>query len=342
MMNLQTLKIFGIIQMLFSAAIFIVLGQKEVLNFTKDNGFRIGVYDDISVNGNSTIKELSEGNFEFSVGDKYQYGFAGVYLQKEDKTLFELGKGKVIDLRISSNTDVNVHLSFEKLLPDGHSTRPFQAKGTLLYTSEISSHQIDLEEFKTPEWWFKDHIKRSKTGLVSDSIVSFNIEFKKSGEKLQSGVVGIDNVSVLTKENLLQLPLGGGLFFVGLILMFIPQKKELRGSKEEKGKNENPIVYYVNSNLYNRSLTIHSVSEHFKLSSDYINERMKTETGLAYKEYVNQKRVDKAKELLKSSEDKAFEIAQLCGFNSSAGFSQTFKAVTGVTPNEYRNSKSDQ
>ena len=68
---------------------------------------------------------------------------------------------------------------------------------------------------------------------------------------------------------------------------------------------------------------------------------MKTETGLGYKEYVNQKRVDKAKELLRSSEDKAFEIAQLCGFNSSAGFSQTFKAISGVTPNEYRNSKSD-
>ena len=117
--------------------------------------------------------------------------------------------------------------------------------------------------------------------------------------------------------------------------------EESKDFLEPKLHKENPIVYYVNSNLYSRSLSIDSVSEHFKLSTDYISQRMKTETGLDYKEYVNNKRVEKAKELLKLSDDKVSDIAKLCGFKSSLEFSETFKSLTGTIPNEYRNSISD-
>lgn len=339
-MNFQTLKIFGIIQMLFSAAIFIVLGQAEVLKLNNENNFIIGVYDDSSVNGNSTIKELSDGDFEFSVGNQYEYGFSGVYIQKEDKSLFEIGEGKVLELVLNSESDVDIQVSFEKLISDGKSTRPFHAKSSLRFNKKKNSHQVNLNEFQTPEWWFKKNNKK-KMISVSDSLVSFKIEFKKSGDKLQSGTIGIDEVSILTEGNSLQLPVGAGLFFVGLILMLIPQKGGANGSNQPKDNKENPIVYYVNSNLDSRSLSIDSVSEHFKLSTDYISQRMKTETGLDYKDYVNKKRVEKAKELLKLSDDKVSDIAQLCGFKSSLEFSETFKTLTGTIPNEYRNSISD-
>mgnify|MGYP001196141524 CR=1 FL=1 len=339
-MNFQTLKIFGIIQMLFSAAIFIALGQAEVLKLNNENNFIIGVYDDSSVNGNSTIKELSDGDFEFSVGNQYEYGFSGVYIQKEDKSLFEIGEGKVLELVLNSESDVDIQVSFEKLISDGKSTRRFHAKSSLRFNKKKNSHQVNLNEFQTPEWWSKKNNKKKMISLL-DSLVSFKIEFKKSGDKLQSGTIGIDEVSILTEGNSLQLPVGAGLFFVGLILMLIPQKGGANGSNQPKDNKENPIVYYVNSNLYSRSLSIDSVSEHFKLSTDYISQRMKTETGLDYKDYVNKKRVEKAKELLKLSDDKVSDIAKLCGFKSSLEFSETFKSLTGTIPNEYRNSISD-
>lgn len=326
--------------MLFSASIFIVLGQAEVLKLNNENNFIIGVYDDSSVNGNSTIKELSDGDFEFSVGNQYEYGFSGVYIQKEDKSLFEIGEGKVLELVLNSESDVDIQVSFEKLISDGKSTRRFHAKSSLRFNKKKNSHQVNLNEFQTPEWWFKKNNKK-KMISVSDSLVSFKIEFKKSGDKLQSGTIGIDEVSILTEGNSLQLPVGAGLFFVGLILMLIPQKGGANGSNQPKDNKENPIVYYVNSNLYSRSLSIDSVSEHFKLSTDYISQRMKTETGLDYKDYVNKKRVEKAKELLKLSDDKVSDIAKLCGFKSSLEFSETFKSLTGTIPNEYRNSISD-
>ncbi len=326
--------------MLFSAAIFIALGQAEVLKLNNENNFIIGVYDDSSVNGNSTIKELSDGDFEFSVGNQYEYGFSGVYIQKEDKSLFEIGEGKVLELVLNSESDVDIQVSFEKLISDGKSTRRFHAKSSLRFNKKKNSHQVNLNEFQTPEWWSKKNNKKKMISLL-DSLVSFKIEFKKSGDKLQSGTIGIDEVSILTEGNSLQLPVGAGLFFVGLILMLIPQKGGANGSNQPKDNKENPIVYYVNSNLYSRSLSIDSVSEHFKLSTDYISQRMKTETGLDYKDYVNKKRVEKAKELLKLSDDKVSDIAKLCGFKSSLEFSETFKSLTGTIPNEYRNSISD-
>lgn len=322
--------------MLFSAAVFIVLGQSEVVKLSNEKNFRIGAYDDASEKGNSRVKKLPDGDFELTVGKQSAQSLSGVYIQKHDQTLFELNEGKVIDLVLSTDTDLNVHLSFEKLMSDGQSTRPFHANSVLLFNTKSNSHRISLSEFKTPEWWLKKHAKSNKNISVSDSLTRFNIEFKNSGDKIQSRIIGIENVSIMTEGNSLQLPVGGGLFFVGLILLLIPQKLGANGSNQPKGNNENPIVYYVNKNLYNRSLTINSISEHFKLSADYINDRMKTETGLDSQDYINQKRVEKAKELLKSSDEKIAEIAQLCGFNSLSEFSETFKVFTGVMPKEFR------
>ena len=327
--------------MLFSAAIFIVLGQSEVLKLSNEKDFRVIAYDDASVNGNSRVKKLPDGDFEFTVGNQSAQSLSGVYIQKNDQTLFELNEGKVIDLVLSTDTDLNVLLSFEKLLSDGQSTRPFHSNSVLLFNTKSNSHRISLSEFKTPEWWLKKHAKSNKNISVSDSLTRFNIEFKNLGDKIQSRIIGIDEVSIMTDGNSLQLPVVGGLFFVGLILLLIPQKGGANGSNQPKGNKENPIVYYVNKNFYKKSLTINNVSEHFKLSTDYISQRMKTETGLDYKDYVKKKRVEKAKELLKLSDDKVSEIAKLCGFNSSLEFSETFKSLTGTIPNEYRNSRPD-
>tara|TARA_B110000211_G_C14035119_1_gene534116 strand:- start:858 stop:1217 length:360 start_codon:yes stop_codon:yes gene_type:complete len=100
-------------------------------------------------------------------------------------------------------------------------------------------------------------------------------------------------IFIFSSESKPALVIGGILLLIGLILFFIPQKKD---KNEPVPSNENPIIHYINSNLMNDSITIDSVAEHFKLSTNYIQERVKTETGLSYADYINQKRIDKAKD----------------------------------------------
>lgn len=55
-------------------------------------------------------------------------------------------------------------------------------------------------------------------------------------------------------------------------------------------------------------------------------------TGQTFKEYHNRIRIDKAIELLHSTEIPITEIAFLCGFNDSNYFSRKFHQITGKTP----------
>lgn len=58
--------------------------------------------------------------------------------------------------------------------------------------------------------------------------------------------------------------------------------------------------------------------------------------GENFTEYLNMIRVNKAKELLKTTDKKIYQIADQVGFNDSYYFSSWFKKIVGVTPTTYR------
>ena len=52
--------------------------------------------------------------------------------------------------------------------------------------------------------------------------------------------------------------------------------------------------------------------------------------------YVIQKRIEEAQQLLKNDDYTLSSISRILGFSSPSYFSQTFKRLTGISPNEYR------
>lgn len=88
---------------------------------------------------------------------------------------------------------------------------------------------------------------------------------------------------------------------------------------------------------FNEDITLNDVSEHVYMSPWYFSKLFKKETGETFTEFILKCRIEKAKELLKSRiELKAYEVAELVGFNDARYFGQIFKKVTGLTPTEYR------
>lgn len=77
-------------------------------------------------------------------------------------------------------------------------------------------------------------------------------------------------------------------------------------------------------------------SNKIHLSSSYLSDLLKKETGLNAKERINVFIIDKAKMRLLSSADTVSEIAYELGFNYPHYFSRLFKSKTGKTPNEFR------
>jgi two-component system response regulator YesN len=66
----------------------------------------------------------------------------------------------------------------------------------------------------------------------------------------------------------------------------------------------------------------------------------KKELGKNFVDYLNEIRIEKAKELLKDVQYKAYEIAEMVGIPDAHYFSKLFKKYVGVTPTEYREMQS--
>lgn len=94
-------------------------------------------------------------------------------------------------------------------------------------------------------------------------------------------------------------------------------------------------IDYINEN-YHESITLNDVAEHTFVSIYYLSRMFTKELGKNYVDYLNEVRIEKAKEYLKDSGYKTYEIAELVGIKDAHYFSKLFKKYTGVTPSEYK------
>ncbi|MFD0693578.1 response regulator [Paenibacillus sp. GCM10027628] len=92
------------------------------------------------------------------------------------------------------------------------------------------------------------------------------------------------------------------------------------------------------SKHYFEELSLVDVAMRFHLDPSYFSKLFKAFTNENFIEYLTRLRMEKACELLRSSERKVNEIAELIGYENQRYFSQVFKKFTGQTPTEYRES----
>lgn len=79
------------------------------------------------------------------------------------------------------------------------------------------------------------------------------------------------------------------------------------------------------------------ISSAVHISADYLLHIFKEHTGYSLMEYVTGKRIEKAKELLRNSNQNITAIANQVGISNSQYFSTLFKRHTSLTPMQYRN-----
>ncbi|NRB49080.1 MAG: helix-turn-helix transcriptional regulator [Saprospiraceae bacterium] len=73
------------------------------------------------------------------------------------------------------------------------------------------------------------------------------------------------------------------------------------------------------------------------MSTNYLSDMLKKETGRSIKEHIDGYIIDRAKSVLLSTNKKVSEIAYDLGFNYPQSFTRLFKSKTGMSPAEYRN-----
>ncbi len=107
-------------------------------------------------------------------------------------------------------------------------------------------------------------------------------------------------------------------------------------------KNINQILQkamdYICEN-YTMSITLNELADHTYVSTYYLSRMFKKELGKNFVEYLNEVRIEKAKELLKDNKYKTYEVAELVGIQDPHYFSKIFKKYVNMTPTEYKDSQ---
>ncbi len=87
-------------------------------------------------------------------------------------------------------------------------------------------------------------------------------------------------------------------------------------------------------------ITRNDVARHVSLSPDYFSRYFHSQINETFSNYLKQARIKRAKHLLRNTNHKIKEISNMCGIKKTRYFSELFKTLTGVTPQEYRSSTS--
>lgn len=86
--------------------------------------------------------------------------------------------------------------------------------------------------------------------------------------------------------------------------------------------------------------TVRYFAERVCLSPNYFGDMIRKQTGKTVSEYIQDRLIGRAKELLLSSSQSMSEIAYGLGFQYPQHMSRMFKRVVGCTPNEFRTQRS--
>lgn len=98
------------------------------------------------------------------------------------------------------------------------------------------------------------------------------------------------------------------------------------------------VIGYIDKHK-SEDITAKKVASALGYNAKYLSRCINQSTGFGFSTLLSIMRMEQAGYLLKNTSATVVDIAMECGFGSERSFYRQFKSLTGVTPNEYRESK---
>lgn len=95
-------------------------------------------------------------------------------------------------------------------------------------------------------------------------------------------------------------------------------------------------VERITADFANNELTVAELAAMCNISEAYFRRLFEAKFGVSPKEYIIEKRLGYAKQLLETGEVSVADTAFLCGYSENTHFSREFTKRVGVSPNEYK------
>ena len=102
-----------------------------------------------------------------------------------------------------------------------------------------------------------------------------------------------------------------------------------------KKQNVLPVKQYLDEH-YQEKISLDFLAEHFFISKYYLTRVFREQFGVSISSYLMNRRVTKAKYMLRFSDEKIKTIGYKCGLGEPHYFSRVFRHMEGMSPLEYR------
>ena len=94
-------------------------------------------------------------------------------------------------------------------------------------------------------------------------------------------------------------------------------------------------IDYIYDNMHEK-ITVDILSKYVNLSNGYLSRLFKKELGVSISDYIREKKIENAQNLLKYSNYNLAEISNYLAFSSESHFIHVFEETVGLTPKKYR------
>jgi AraC family transcriptional regulator, transcriptional activator of pobA len=247
--------------------------------------------------------------------------------------------------------NISIKRSFQGQMKYGKNYYDFD-EGTVSFVAPNQVIVVDEDENRNKDGWsllfHPDLIRNYPLGKTIKNFGFFNYEVNEAlhlsneEEKLVEGLVQniekeyqsrIDTFSQDVMVSNLELLLNYCNRFYNR--QFVTRKM---ANNDLLSKFENLLSNYFEDNSKMGLPTVTNLAEQLNLSPSYLSDMLRTVTGQNTQQHIHTKLIEKAKDILTTTNFSISEIAFELGFEYPQSFSKLFKAKSGVSPLEYRNS----
>lgn len=286
-------------------------------------------------------------------------------VQKESRVGFDIAQPKGFE-NLTHRTDVTVLLSPIHEFYMQFLSFPFQKSVIIILMENIFGIDKDYETER--------HRSSSEEIAFNDAVVHGNLEaVKKNCEAKRFSET--DGVGRLSRDEVLNLKYhfvitcavvtracieGGMIEEQGFCMSdyYIQQLDDIHSTADVEKLHDTMVIdfttkmritniqFQTSKPIYNalnyiyihrnESISVDDVAKFVGVSSSYLSRLFKKEVGVSVSDYVRQKKIETATNLLKFSPYSMVDIANRLSFSSQSHFIQTFKKIIGMTPFKYR------
>jgi AraC-like DNA-binding protein len=95
------------------------------------------------------------------------------------------------------------------------------------------------------------------------------------------------------------------------------------------------VIEYMDEFFYDKNIDNAVLASKANISSSHFRFLFKKKTGVSPMSYLQNLRIEKAKQQLLYSNSSITEISEKCGFSNLYSFSRSFKSVVGLSPQNF-------